>query len=131
VPLLHNGAPFCRRQPTSSGIPNLLITLQLDAGPLATSSLFPKISLWHPPYEIPHVPLQTSFPLDLPPSFLDLAPSSLEWLPPLFGGPSFFSVGFHFYQHQFLGGDYLGHHFHYLFHFLSMATQFNLRSNAI
>jgi hypothetical protein len=53
MPLLHDGIPFCRRQPTSSGIHNLLgsvpvalhFTLQLDVGPCATSSLFPKISL--------------------------------------------------------------------------------------
>jgi hypothetical protein len=47
VSLLHDGTPSCRRQPTSSGIPNLLgsvplalrVTLQLDAGPCAVSSL--------------------------------------------------------------------------------------------
>jgi hypothetical protein len=45
--------PFCRWRPTSSRIQKFLesvpsalhITLQLDAGPCATSSLFPKISL--------------------------------------------------------------------------------------
>jgi hypothetical protein len=53
VPLLHSGSSSCRLRPIPSAVHNFLgsvplvlrVTLQLDAGPCAAFSLFPKISL--------------------------------------------------------------------------------------
>jgi hypothetical protein len=91
VSLLHEGTRSCRRQPTSSWIHKFLgsvpsalhVALQLDAGTCAAFSLFPKISLRQLPYETPHAPLQTSFPVDLAP-FLWIGLSRFSAGRPLF-----------------------------------------------
>jgi hypothetical protein len=88
--------------------------LLLDSGPYAALVL-QKISLRHAPWGPPDAPLQTAFPLDLPPIILDVTPSFL-------GRPSSHFTMPSFLPSSVLAGDHLGQHFHYLLQFHGVAV---------